>query len=439
MCCRPACSHGWRPGRCWKVNACPNCSSPRCVTWGNRPPGAAWRHWPRKTRSWCSAGCGGGRASQPRPRLPRPRSPAPSRPSVSCRRPPGPRCWSRPRWRDRSRRRPRPRIPSPRDRTGAARRGAGWSGSGRFRNGWRRRGPRPRRRGLRLRRHGTSGSGRPPSCGRAVGRVRRACRACLRHRGSQGHQTRSGRRGWPGRRREPQSMAPAGAKTRRREPGGIRAWPDRLARAVTRRRPGRPRRSVMPGPGERGQGIRARAVRSPMAQSPMARSLVTRSSAVWASRPGIRGRAGMRAPAGRWSVTARPRAPGPLIRLGAPGLTIGSRIRVLAGITVRAVMPAQVRTKVQAGPRARAGRPAIGPTRARGQARWQGLSARTPARCQESRLLRFGREGQSQRRPDRRPQRQQGWERRQRLDRGRRWLGRQRRLLLGQERPQRLD
>ena len=327
MCCRRACSRGWRPGRCWKVNACPNCSSPRCVTWGNRPPGAAWRHWPRKTRSWCSAGYGSGPASQPRPRLPRPRSPAPSRPSASCRRPRGPLCRSRPQWRDRSRRRPRLRIPSPRDSPGAARAGGGWSGSGRFRSGWRRRGP--RRRGLRLRRHGTSGSGRPPSCGRVVGRVRRACRACLRHRRSRGHQTRSGRPGWPGRRSEPWSMVPAGAKTRPREPGGIRAWPDRPARAVTRRRPGRPRRSVMPRVGVRGQGLRARAARSPMARSPMARSLVARSlvarsSAVRASRPGIRGLAGMRAPAGRWPVTARPPV---------PGLTIGSRIRVLARIT----------------------------------------------------------------------------------------------------------
>jgi hypothetical protein len=243
-------------------------------------------------------------------------------------------------------------------------------------------------------------------------------------------------------------MVPAGAKTRPREPGGIRAWPDRLARAVTRRRPGRPRRSVMPRAGVRGQGIRARAAWSPMARSPMARSLVARSSAVWASRPGIRGVAGMRAPAGRWSVTAGPRA---------PGLTIGSRIRVLARITARAVMPARVRTTVQAGRRAQAGRPAIGPTRARGEARWQGLSARHPAGCQESRLLRLGREDQSQRQPDRRPQlrldwerrrpgrerlqllrrecrRLQGWEGLQLLDQGRRCPGRECRRPLGRER-----
>jgi hypothetical protein len=201
-------------------------------------------------------------------------------------------------------------------------------------------------------------------------------------------------------------MVPAGAKTRPREPGGIRAWPDRLARAVTRRRPGRPRRSVMPRAGVRGQGIRARAARSPMA----------RSSTVWASRLGIRGLAGMPAPAGRWSVTVRPRA---------PGLTIGSRIRVLARITARAVMPARVRTTVQAGPRAQVGRPAIGPTRVCGEARWQGLSARHPARCQESRLLRLGREDQSQRQPDRRPQLRLDWERRR--------LGRERLQPLGRE------
>ena len=42
---------GWRPGPYWKVNACPSSSFPRCVTWGNRPPGAEWRLWPKKTRS----------------------------------------------------------------------------------------------------------------------------------------------------------------------------------------------------------------------------------------------------------------------------------------------------------------------------------------------------------------------------------------------------
>ena len=67
-------------------------------------------------------------------------------------------------------------------------------------------------------------------------------------------------------------------------------------------------------------------------------------------------------------------------------------------------MPAQARTKVQRRPAGTGW-----PTGYRGRheraasARWQGPSARHPARCQESRLLRLGREGQSQRRPDRRP------------------------------------
>jgi hypothetical protein len=244
-----------------------------------------------------------------------------------------------------------------------------------------------------------------PSRGRAVGHVRRARRAGHRHGSLRvgptraGHRARAGRRTLEerrsglGKRRARRSLAPDGPRKRPPEPGGIQAWRERLARDVTRRRagrppqPGHPRRPVTPR--ARGPGFRARAARSPRA--PL---LAAPSSAARASRPGNRGQAVMRAPAGRWSVTARPPAPGPLIRLWVPGLTNGLEVPGLTnrlevpGLTIRprTLVPARTtvpdrtraraRMKAHAGPRARAGRSAIRPSQASGLVRKQGTPAR---------------------------------------------------------------